>query len=132
MTAHWDEGKYALVLSEYKPRPIHSEADNDRAIALLERLHTNDELSPEEDAVSELLTTLIEKFEEERYALNAASPADILRELLDANDLAQKDLAEIVGSKGIASELLNGKRRISRAQALLFSQRFHVPYKLFL
>jgi len=127
-----NETKYAAVLGEYKPRPIHTEEDNRRAIASLEVIHKNEPLTPEQEAVAELLTTLIEKFEEERYALTAASPAAILRELLQANGLEQKDLAQLVGSKGIASELLSGKRRISRSHAHVLADRFSVPYRLFL
>ncbi len=132
MIAHLDEAKYAAVLGEYKPRPIHNDEDNDRAIDVLERLHAQAALTPEQEAFAELLTTLIEKFEEERYALDAASPASILRELLQANGLAQKDLAKLIGSKGIASEVLSGKRRISRSLAHIFAERFNVPYRLFL
>jgi HTH-type transcriptional regulator / antitoxin HigA len=133
MTARLDETRYAAVLGEYKPRPIHTEKENERATKLLEQLHQNNAvLSPEEEALAEMLTTLIEKFEEEHYALNAASPAEILRELMHANDMEQKDLAKLVGSKGIASEILTGKRRISRSLAQVFAGRFNVPYHLFL
>ncbi len=111
---------------------IHTDDDNQRAIALLEAIHENEPLTPEQEAVAELLTTFIEKFEEERHALTPASPPAIMRELLQANDLEQKDLAQLVCSKGIASELLSGKRRISRSQAHLFADQFSVPYRLFL
>jgi HTH-type transcriptional regulator / antitoxin HigA len=127
VTVALDKAKYAALLGEYTPRPIHTEKDSRRAIALLEAIHENEPLTPEQEAVAELLTTLIEKFEEERYALTAASPASILGELLQANGLEQKDLAQLVGSKGVASELLSGKRRISRSQAHLFADRFSVP-----
>jgi HTH-type transcriptional regulator/antitoxin HigA len=132
MIAELDEVKYAAVLGEYQPRPIHAKEENQRATAALERLHANAVLTPEQEALAEILTTLIEKFEEEQYALNPASPVEILRELLRANDLEQKDLAQLVGSKGIASELLGGKRRISRSHAQIFAKRFNVPYHLFL
>jgi HTH-type transcriptional regulator/antitoxin HigA len=132
MIAQLDEAKYAVVLGRYKPRPIHTEEDNQRAIEILESLHTNDALTPEQEALAEMLTTLIEKFEEDRYALHPASPGAILRELLDANGLKQKDLAGLVGSKGIASEIVSGKRGISRSLAEIFTKRFNVPYRIFL
>jgi len=132
VTAELDEVQYARVLTEYKPRPIHTEQQNQRAIQALERLYASEALSPEQEALGEVLTTLIEKFEEERYSLHPASPVDILRELLQANGLEQKDLAKLVGSKGIASEILSGKRRITRAQAQAFAACFNVPYYLFL
>ena len=124
--------QHTVVLGRYKPRPIHREEDNQRAIDVLEGLHANDTLTPEQEALAEILTTLIEKFEEERYALHPASPAAILRELLEANGLKQKDLAGLVGSKGIASEIINGKRGISQSLAEIFGKRFNVSYRLFL
>ncbi|MDP9024629.1 MAG: helix-turn-helix domain-containing protein [Candidatus Eremiobacteraeota bacterium] len=127
-----DEAGYAVVLGRYKPRPIQTEEDNQRAIDVLESLHANNTLTPEQKALAEILTTLIEKFEEERYPLRHASPAAILRELLQANGLKQKDLAELVGSKGIASEIINGKRGISRSFAECFARRFNVSCRLFL
>jgi HTH-type transcriptional regulator/antitoxin HigA len=132
MIAQLDEAKYAKVLGEYKPRPIHTEDENRRAIAALERLDENEVLSPEQEALAEMLTTLIEKFEEEQYALKESSPAEMLRELLRANNLEQKDLAKLIKSKGIASEILAGKRRISRSLAQIFGERFSVSYRLFL
>ena len=132
MIAELDEAKYAKVLGKYKPRPIHTAEDNQRAIKTLESLYELDALSPEQEALAEILTTLIEKFEAERYALKEASPAAILRELLQENDMEQKDLSQLIGSKGIASEILSGKRRISRALAQIFASRFNVSYRLFL
>jgi HTH-type transcriptional regulator/antitoxin HigA len=132
MIVEFDQAKYAAVLGEYQPRPIHTEEENQKATEALERVHANGVLTPEQEALAEVLTTLIEKFEEEQYALSPAPPSEILRELLRANDLEQKDLAKLVGSKGIASELLAGKRRISRSHAHIFAKRFNVPYHLFL
>ena len=132
MMARLDEAEYVKVLGKYKPRPIHTDEENKRAMKALEQLHADPVLTPEREALAEILVTLIEKFEEERYALNAGSPAEILRELLQANDLEQKDLAKLIGSKGIASEILSGKRRISRALAQLFAERFSIPYRIFL
>jgi HTH-type transcriptional regulator / antitoxin HigA len=78
MSARLDEAKYAKVLGKYKPRPVRTEEDNERAIATLERLYENEPLDPEQEALAEILTTLIEKFEDERYALKEATPAPIL------------------------------------------------------
>ncbi len=132
MIAQFDEAKYAAILGQNQPRPIHTDEDNERAIEMLESLHANDALTPEQEALAEILTTLIEKFEEELYALSAASPTEILRELLQTNGLKQKDLVELVGSEEIASEITDSKRRISPSLAEVFAKRFNVPYLLFL
>jgi hypothetical protein len=68
MTEEVDEAKYATILEKYKPRPIHDEAENRRATNILERLYAHADLSPEHAAIAELITTLVEKFEQ-RYAL---------------------------------------------------------------
>ena len=73
--AQLDDAKYAAVLRQYKPRPIHTEEDNQRAIGILECLRADDALTPEKEALAEMLATLIEKFEEEQYALNHAAPS---------------------------------------------------------
>jgi len=132
MMPRLDEAEYVKFLGKYKLRPIQTDEENERAIKALEQLHAEPVLSPEREALAEVLLTLIEKFEEERYTLNAGTPAEILRELLQANDLEQKDLAKLIGSKGIASEILSRKRRISRSLAQLFAERFSVPYRIFL
>jgi hypothetical protein len=73
ITGEFDEVKYVAILRQYQPRPIHTEGDNQRAIGILEGLHASGALTPEHEALAEILTTLIEKFEEEHYALGAAS-----------------------------------------------------------
>jgi HTH-type transcriptional regulator/antitoxin HigA len=131
MIAQLDDAKYAAVLDRYKPRPTHTDEDNQRAIDVVEGLRTDGALTAEQEALAEVLTTLIERFEE-RHVLNPAPRAAILRDLLEANGLKQSDLARLVGSKGIASEIINGKRGISRSLAQIFAKRFNVPHRLFL
>jgi HTH-type transcriptional regulator/antitoxin HigA len=79
-----------------------------------------------------LLTLLVERFEEQQYAMKPASPIDIVRELMEANGVSQSEIAGIIGSKGLTSEMLSGKREISKRQALKLSERFHLPASVFL
>jgi HTH-type transcriptional regulator / antitoxin HigA len=67
--------------------------------------------------LAELLTVLIDEYERRRYPIPKASPQQTLRHLMETRELAQKDLWKVFGSKGIASEVFQGKRAISRAQA---------------
>jgi HTH-type transcriptional regulator/antitoxin HigA len=91
-----------------------------------------DDLSPAEVEILDLLTLLVERFEEQRYAVKPATPVEIVRELMEANGVTQSEIAEILGSKGLASEMLAGKREISKSQALKLGERFHVPAAVFL
>ncbi len=131
MTLVLNDIAYARKFGEYPIHPIHNDADNDRAIAQLERLSSIEERSAEENALTEILLTLIEAYEA-RYVPKPVSPLDTLRELMAAHDLKSKDIAELIGSKGNASDILHGKRKISRAMAAKFAVRFNVPHTVFL
>jgi HTH-type transcriptional regulator / antitoxin HigA len=75
---------------------------------------------------------LIENFEDKHYQLNPATPLEILQEFVRDRALKQKDLLPVFGSQGIASEVLNGKRSISKAQAKALGEFLKVSPTLFL
>jgi len=79
----------------------------------------------------ELLTVLIERYEEEHYSIPKASPADVLRFLLDRHGLKQRDLAAELGGESVVSEVLSGKRRLNAAHIEELSKRFHVSPAVF-
>lgn len=91
-----------------------------------------DRRTPEEDALLNLLVHLIEQFEHDFYHLGEATPHEVLRELMAARGLKQSDLLHIFKSKGVASEVVNGKRGISKAQAKALADFFHVSAELFI
>jgi len=126
-----NEKKYAGLLSKTLPRVIHTEAENERCTAELESLLAQRYRTPEDRRLVELLTLLIEDFEDKQYALPAASPIDIVRHLMDANGLRQADLKDVFGSPSIVSEVLNGKRGFSKAHIENLSKRFQVSPEIF-
>ncbi len=82
---------------------------------------------------SELLTVLIEAFEDAHCDLEGSTPGSRLRGLMEEErGLRRCDLLGVFGSRGIASEVVSGKRAISKAQAKKLAQLFHVPADLFL
>ena len=127
-----DPRRYGRLLARKLPAVIRTEGENDRLIAELEELDKRaDELTPEEREYSELLTVLIEAFEDANYALEGSTPDSRLRNM-EEHGLRQRDLLEVFGSRGIASEVVSGKRAISKAQAKKLAGLFHVPADLFL
>jgi HTH-type transcriptional regulator/antitoxin HigA len=82
--------------------------------------------------MAELLTLLIEDFEEKHYALKAASPVEVLNELMRANNLKQKDLLDVIGTASIVSEVLHGKRQLTTEHIRRLSRRFHVSPEVFI
>jgi HTH-type transcriptional regulator / antitoxin HigA len=110
---------------------IHSEKENERYLAMLEELDRKSKLSPAEQRLAELLTLLIENFEEKAYALKPARPIEILSELIEANSLKQKDLVDVFGTPSIIFEVLNGKRGLTIDHIRKLSRRFHVSPEVF-
>jgi HTH-type transcriptional regulator/antitoxin HigA len=132
MSATAARSEYASLLTSTLPAVIRSEAENERHIAMLEELdRKGSRMSAAERRMAELLTLLIEDFEEKHYALKAASPIEILHELMLANNLRQKDLLDIFGTPSIASEVLSGKRRLNTEHIRKLSRRFRVSPEVF-
>lgn len=107
-------------------------ATNERMIAALEQLDTRGRaLTPEEESLAEL-TLLVRQFEESQYPLGHAGPLEALRVLTEDRGLRQRDLIPVFGSSSVASDVFNGKRSISKAQARKLAEYFHVPASLFI
>jgi antitoxin component HigA of HigAB toxin-antitoxin module len=95
MSATAVRSEYAALLSSALPAVIRSGAENERYIALLEELaRKGNRMTAAERRMAELLTLLIEDFEDKHYALKASNPVDVLAELMSANNLKQKDLLD--------------------------------------
>ena len=123
---------YAALLAKALPAVIHSERENERCIAMLEELDSKLNPNPAERRLAELLTILIEEFEEKNYPLKASTPVAVLSELMLANSLKQKDLIDTFGTPSIVSEVLSGKRQLAIRHIRDLSRRFRVSPAVFL
>jgi HTH-type transcriptional regulator / antitoxin HigA len=121
--------KYGALLADALPAVIKTEEENERMLALADK---GENRTPEEDQLFELVTRLIEDFEEEHYPIPDAPPHRILRFLMEQNDLRQSDLLPIFGSRGYVSDVVNGKRAISKAHAKALGEMFHVSPDVFI
>jgi HTH-type transcriptional regulator/antitoxin HigA len=127
-----DPIRYRRLLSRSMPVVIETEEENSRMLAIVERLMKKGEnLSLEEEKLLKLLTRLVQDFEEKLYKPGAATPREVLHHLMDARGVKQSQLWEVFGSKGIASEVLNGKRGISKTHARALANYFNVSAALF-
>lgn len=135
LTASIDVKRYGRLLAKAVPRVIATEAEHDRALALVESLMGKGErhMTSEEDALLDLLTNLIRDYEASRYPSRPKStPHRMVAFLLEQRDLKASDLWPVIGSKGRVSEILAGKRPVSRGQAKKLAEFFHVRADLFL
>ena len=121
--------KYSLEVSS--PTPITSERQHKEYLSVLDKLASKDDPTTEEEKYAEVLMALIEAYEEEHHSVPDASPVDVLRTLMDANDLRQKDLASIFGSESIVSEVLHRKRGLNKAHIEKLSKRFNISPAVF-
>lgn len=134
MATIYDPNAYANLLVEYLPGVIQTEEENEKALEVTGRLlkKGHDKRSPEENRLLDLLVTLIEYFEEKTYPMGPSNPAVAVRELMREHGLKQTDMLDIFGSQGTVSQVLNGKREISKAQARKLSERFRLPIDVFI
>ena len=134
MTAAYDAKKYGRLLIDVSPGAIESDEENERALRVIDGLMSRgeDELTPEEDRLLRMLAVHLEDFESRNHPIERTNPAVTLRELMREHSLKQADMAEIFGSQGTVSLVLNGKREISKSQARKLSQRFNLPADLFI
>ena len=128
-----NESAYGKLLSRALPQVIKTERENDRILAELEKLDAcGRPLTPEEERLAELMTLLVRQFEESRYPLVHAEPIEALRGLMEQRDLRQRDLIPVFGSSSVVSDVLTGKRSISKAHARKLAESFRVPVGLFI
>ncbi len=114
---------------------MRAEAENERALQIVNRLMDKgeDNLSPEETSLFRLLVRLIEDFEKKTYPTGSfSSPRSVLQSIMEDHELKQKDLLGVFGSSGTISEVLSGKRQISKTQAKLLGEKFSISAELFI
>jgi HTH-type transcriptional regulator/antitoxin HigA len=112
---------------------IRNEREYNAAVKRLDELL--DEIGSNEKhplySLLDTLATLIHAYEEEHYPIPDTTGADILRFLMDEHGLTQSNLPE-VGSQGVVSEILNGKRELNLRQIRALAERFGVSPAVFL
>ncbi|RUT07738.1 hypothetical protein DSM106972_019980 [Dulcicalothrix desertica PCC 7102] len=131
MSLAFDKNAYGELLAEYQPQVITSESEYDSMLANAERLIGNKNRSPEQTALLKILVRLIEEYESKNYPMSKPSPHAIIQHLMEARELEQADLVEIIGSLDDVSELINGKQAISKEQAKALGEFFHLSAELF-
>jgi HTH-type transcriptional regulator / antitoxin HigA len=125
-------GHLSALMNRIPLHPLSNEADYIQAVSVLNGLldagagDERNELAP----LADILGSLIGDYEDAHHALPRSSPQAVLRELMNQHSLKQGDLPEI-GSQGVVSEILGGKRELNTRQIGLLAQRFRVSPAVF-
>jgi antitoxin component HigA of HigAB toxin-antitoxin module len=110
-------------------RPIKTDEDHRAALIEIERLWSFPDDSPENDKL-DVLATLVEAYEAKRRPVGQPSPRDMLEYAVTDMGYSQKELADLLGSRSQASDLLSGRRRISLEVARKISEPGRIPIQL--
>jgi len=134
VTPRLDAAKYGRLLAETLPAVITTEAEYDRVVALMDKLAVipEDKITLEQERLLDLLTLLVEKYDEEHYQIPDAAPHEVIQYLMQERGLRNKDLESALGSRGVTSEVISGKRKPSKAQIKNLAEFFSVSPELFI
>lgn len=122
----------AEMIAHGAPHVIHNDAELEMYTAALFRLTALENPSPSEVDAIELLTLLVERYEQEHYAIPAADPVSVVRFLLEQQNLSQRDLIPQFGSESAVSMFMTGQRNLTLEQVRKLSTRFKLPADVFI
>ena len=133
MTLIFNPTTYGSLLADIVPKVIETEEEYDRLLLQFERLHVKKKnRTLEELALYRLLVVLIETYEKQQFCVPASLPHEMLQYIMECSGTRQVDLVGLLGSSGVVSEIVNGKRAMSKAQAKVLGDRFKVSPSLFI
>jgi len=107
-------------------KPIKCEKDYTNTLSQIESLMSAKPNTPQMDEL-EVLTTLVEAYEEQHYKIDAPDPIEAIKFRMEQEGLKQKDLVAIVGSKSRVSEVLNRKRKLTIEMIRNLHKQLHIP-----
>ena len=128
-----NERRYRKLLDVTLPVAIRTEEEYERLLGAAANLmeKPDDEISQEEGRLLELLSIVLEEYEGRAHPLPQAKPHKMLAYILQEKNMKPSDLWAVL-PKSRVSEILNGRRGISKAQAKQLSELLRVPIELFL
>jgi len=120
------------IIARGGPHVIHNDKELEVYTQELFKLTALETPSPDEEEAIELLSLLIESYEREHYSIPHATPVEVIRFLLEQQDLAQSDLILEFGSKSAVSMFLSGQRGLTLDQIRKLSARFQLSPEVFM
>ncbi len=125
---------YSELAALHMPRPIHDEADLDNIIEIVDRLAVLKRPTRDQRDYLELLTTLVEKYEQDHHPIDTShlTPLDRLKFLLDGHGMNASDLGRLLGQREVGSKILSGSRALSKTHIRKLTEHFGVSADTFL
>jgi HTH-type transcriptional regulator / antitoxin HigA len=125
--------RYLELVCQVPLRPIRSEAELDSAIAMIDALLDLDKRSGDEEDYLDVLSDLVEKYEDENDPMPTVASTDMLRFLIDNRATTQTEVATETGiAESTISEILAGKREMNRKHIEALARHFRVNPAVFM
>ena len=127
--------RFLALDRQFPPRPIRTKRDYAAAIKVMERLAVRGEgdLNADELDYLEVLSNVIEAYEAQHFRpLHDGTPLERLQALLNETDMTTADLGRLLGNSGLASQILLGRRQLSKTHVRLLSRHFKLDASYFL
>jgi HTH-type transcriptional regulator/antitoxin HigA len=122
----------AKMIAKGAPRLIHNDEELEAYTEALFKLTALDEPSPSEMEAIELLSVLVERYEDEHWPITDVDPISMVRYLMEKGDLKQRDLIPEFGSESAVSMFLSGQRNLTIDQITRLCARFRVTPDVFI
>jgi HTH-type transcriptional regulator / antitoxin HigA len=122
----------AKMIAKGAPRVIHNDAELHAYTEALFKLTALEKPSPSEEEAIELLTLLIQRYEEQHYPVPASDPVSVVRFLIEHGNLTQRSLIPEFGSESAVSMFLAGQRKLTLEQVQRLCARFKLGADVFI
>ena len=130
-----DADRYLELVRQFPLRPIRTKREYAAATRTMEKLAVRgeDDLNSDEMDYLDVLTDLVEAYDNERCpALDEGTPVDRLKALLEESSMTTADLGRLLGNIGLASQILLGRRQLSKNHIRILSRHFKLNAGYFL
>ncbi len=133
MTVSFNKEIYGQLLLNVLPASIDSDLEYNRIEGIFSDLWNKKQLSPEEEKLFLLLADLLEDYGKKVVGeIPPFTPRELLASLIKENGLKQADLADIFGTQSVVSEVLAGKREITKTQVKALAEKFAMKIEAFI
>ena len=123
---------YGQLVAAVKPKVIETEDEYEQFLAVAEQLTFTQNQTPEESALYDLVTKLVETYETEHYPIDRASPAEVLQHIIESSGIDTTELVKIFGCSEAVTQILAGEIAIDPDRAKALADRFKLAPSIFL
>jgi len=111
-----------------KLKPVKNDRELNRALKRIDELWGTKPNTPRGDEL-DVLMLLVEKYEDEHYAIPSSDPVEAIKFLMEQNSMSRKDLEPYIGTSGRVSEVLSKKRSLTLAMIKKLHEGLKIPYE---